>query len=270
MGAVQGPWRFVATQWQEDRRDRRGLRRSCWPASRCLVLPGPGWLLIFIGLGDPRERVRLGRATPCGSRTKRRQGQGCRPSHNREAAGEALRRCSDEAGLGLGCLRARSILIGTSWWTDPTLVKDGRLLPAWGEVGGGAAALLRVALPAGRSRLHLLLPAQREELGPVDRTHPADFTFNIKAYSLLTNHPTQAPTPSTRTSRQLPPELLGKRFVYRDQLPDEAVDEVWQRFRDALMPLHSAGKLGAVLFQFPQWFVICARARTTSRSARRG
>ena len=29
---------------------------------------------------------------------------------------------------------------------------------------------------------------------------------------------------------------------------------MWQRFRDALMPLHSAGKLGAVLFQFPQWF----------------
>ena len=44
--------------------------------------------------------------------------------------------------------------------------------------------------------------------------------------------------------------------MYRDKLPDEAVDEVWQRFRDALMPLHSAGKLGAVLFQFPQWFVI--------------
>ncbi len=31
---------------------------------------------------------------------------------------------------------------------------------------------------------------------------------------------------------------------------------MWQRFRDALMPLHSAGKLGAVLFQFPQWFTI--------------
>jgi len=41
-----------------------------------------------------------------------------------------------------------------------------------------------------------------------------------------------------------------------DTLPDDVVLEVWQRFRDALMPLHSAGKLGAVLFQFPQWFVI--------------
>ena len=37
--------------------------------------------------------------------------------------------------------------------------------------------------------------------------------------------------------------------------------EVWKRFHDALMPLHSAGKLGAVLFQFPQWFVIGRRSR---------
>ena len=34
----------------------------------------------------------------------------------------------------------------------------------------------------------------------IERT-PADFTFNIKAYSLLTNHPTR-PTRSTRTSRR--------------------------------------------------------------------
>ena len=40
---------------------------------------------------------------------------------------------------------------------------------------------------------------------------------------------------------------------------EPVVEEVWQRFRDALMPLHSAGKLGAVLFQFPQWFPISRR-----------
>ena len=33
-----------------------------------------------------------------------------------------------------------------------------------------------------------------------------------------------------------------------------------QRFLDALWPLHEASKLGAILFQFPQWFVI-GRAR---------
>ena len=50
--------------------------------------------------------------------------------------------------------------------------------------------------------------------------------------------------------------MLEKRRLYRDKLPDDAVDEVWERFRLALYPLHSAGKLGAVLFQFPQYFTI--------------
>jgi uncharacterized protein YecE (DUF72 family) len=32
------------------------------------------------------------------------------------------------------------------------------------------------------------------------------------------------------------------------------MDEMWRRFRLALDPLRNAGKLGAVLFQFPPWF----------------
>ncbi len=31
---------------------------------------------------------------------------------------------------------------------------------------------------------------------------------------------------------------------------------MWERFLSALEPLHAAGKLGALLFQFPQWFTI--------------
>jgi uncharacterized protein YecE (DUF72 family) len=34
-----------------------------------------------------------------------------------------------------------------------------------------------------------------------------------------------------------------------------AVDEVWQRFGSALLPLDSAGKLGVINFQFPPWFL---------------
>ena len=89
----------------------------------------------------------------------------------------------------------------------------------------------------------------------IDRT-PKDFTFNIKAYSLLTNHPTKRESLYKDLLEELPDELEDKKNLYREQLPDAVVDEVWQRFHDALMPLHSAGKLGAVLFQFPQWFVI--------------
>jgi len=49
--------------------------------------------------------------------------------------------------------------------------------------------------------------------------------------------------------------------VYVRDLPAAIVDEVWDRFLTALAPLHAAGRLGAVLLQFPQWFPIGERNR---------
>lgn len=103
-------------------------------------------------------------------------------------------------------------------------------------------------------------PSERNSILWIERT-PADFTFNIKAYSLLTGHPTKKDSLYADLRERVPPAEMAKRSLYRERLPEDVVDEVWQRFHDALMPLHSAGKLGAVLFQFPQWFVIGGRAR---------
>jgi uncharacterized protein YecE (DUF72 family) len=153
------------------------------------------------------------------------------------------------------------ILIGTSSWTDPTLVKEGNFYPP-----GTTSAEARLRFYASRFPLvevdstYYYPPSEKNSVLWIERT-PADFTFNIKAYSLLTNHPTKVDSLYNDIKAALPPEALDKRNVYRDKLPDEAVDEVWQRFRDALMPLHSAGKLGAVLFQFPQWFVIGRKSK---------
>jgi uncharacterized protein YecE (DUF72 family) len=148
------------------------------------------------------------------------------------------------------------ILIGTSSWTDPTLVKDGGFYPP-----SAKSAEARLKFYASRFPLvevdstYYYPPSERNSVLWIERT-PADFTFNIKAYSLLTNHPTRPDSLYADIREELEPQALAKRFIYRDSLPDEAVAEVWQRFRDALMPLHSAGKLGSVLFQFPQWFTI--------------
>jgi uncharacterized protein YecE (DUF72 family) len=156
---------------------------------------------------------------------------------------------------------AGTILIGTSSWTDPTLVKDGNFYPP-----GAKTAEARLRFYASRFPLvevdstYYYPPSEKNSVLWIERT-PADFTFNIKAYALLTNHPTRIDSLYGDVRASLPPELLEKRNVYRDKLPDEAVDEVWQRFREALMPLHSAGKLGAVLFQFPQWFVISKKSK---------
>jgi uncharacterized protein YecE (DUF72 family) len=149
-----------------------------------------------------------------------------------------------------------AILIGTSSWTDPTLIKDGGFYPP-----GTTTAKARLEFYASRFPLvevdstYYFPPSEANSILWIERT-PADFTFNIKAYSLLTNHPTRPNSLYKDLAAELPPEALDKRRLYRDKLPEPIVEEVWQRFREALMPLHSAGKLGAVLLQFPQWFTI--------------
>lgn len=80
---------------------------------------------------------------------------------------------------------------------------------------------------------------------------PAGFTFDIKAFSLLTGHPTKV----SALYKDLRPET-GKANVYPQDLPPQAYEEVWTRFLGALDPLAAAGKLGVLLFQFPPWFGI--------------
>jgi uncharacterized protein YecE (DUF72 family) len=156
---------------------------------------------------------------------------------------------------------ANSILIGTSSWTDPTLVKEGSFYPS--AVRSAEARLRYYAdhFPLVEvDSTYYFPPTERNAVLWLERTPPT-FTFNIKAYSLLTNHPTKVDSISKDLRDELPEELLGKRNLYREQLPEPVVEEIWRRFHDALMPLHSAGKLGAVLFQFPQWFVIGRKSK---------
>jgi uncharacterized protein YecE (DUF72 family) len=154
---------------------------------------------------------------------------------------------------------AGRILIGTSSWTDPTLVKEGNFYPPQAN-----SAEKRLKFYASKFPLvevdstYYYPPSEKNSILWIERT-PSDFTFNVKAYSLLTNHPTRPDSLYEDVKSELAPDVLQKRRVYRDNLPDAAVDEVWDRFRQALFPLHSAGKLGAVLFQFPQWFTISRR-----------
>ena len=149
-----------------------------------------------------------------------------------------------------------SVLIGISSWTEPTLIKRGHFYPKGATTAEERLKFYATQFPIVEvDSTYYFPPSERNAVLWLERT-PKEFVFNIKAYSLLTNHPTKVDSLYKDVKEALPSELEGKRNVYRDKLPSELVDEVWQRFRDALMPLHSAGNLGAVLFQFPQWFVI--------------
>jgi uncharacterized protein YecE (DUF72 family) len=142
------------------------------------------------------------------------------------------------------------IRVGTASWTDKTLLASG-WYPADVQ-----SAQERLAYYAKRFPLvevdstYYTPPNERNSDLWVART-PDHFTFNIKAFSLLTQHPTKP----TALYKDLRPEGVTKNLYLKD-VDESTVDAVWERFVAALEPLHAAGKLGAVLFQFPQWFPI--------------
>jgi uncharacterized protein YecE (DUF72 family) len=152
-----------------------------------------------------------------------------------------------------------NLLVGISSWTERTLIKEGNFYPPAAKTAETRLQFYASQFPIVEvDSTYYFPPSERNAILWIERT-PKDFTFNIKAYSLLTNHPTKRESLYADLRDELPKELEKKRNLYREQLPDEAVEQVWQRFHDALMPLHSAGKLGALLFQFPQWFVIARK-----------
>ena len=70
----------------------------------------------------------------------------------------------------------------------------------------------------------------------------------------MTGHPTEVARFPRAIREMLPADIDAKSRVYPQDLPAGVMDEVWRWFADAIEPLHSAGRLGAVLMQYPPWF----------------
>jgi uncharacterized protein YecE (DUF72 family) len=147
-----------------------------------------------------------------------------------------------------------SVRIGTASWTDPTLVKSGRFYPPGTSTAEARLRFYATQFPIVEvDASYYYLPRQEQAGLWVDRT-PPDFVFNVKAFSLLTGHPTRRNAIPTDLADEIDPDHREAQRVYANHLSSEAVAEIWRRFHDALLPLDSAGKLGAVLMQFPEWF----------------
>jgi uncharacterized protein YecE (DUF72 family) len=87
----------------------------------------------------------------------------------------------------------------------------------------------------------------------VERTPPG-FTFDIRAWSLLTGAPTLPDSLWPDLQGSVDDRRRDTRRLYQSYLPDEVVAECWERFSHALGPLREAGKLGVVILQYPTWF----------------
>lgn len=98
------------------------------------------------------------------------------------------------------------------------------------------------------------IPARKTAELWVART-PDDFLFDVKAYALMTGHPTEVSRMPKVLKEALPTPLRDAKRVYPKDLPPEVMDVVWSMFIDAIQPLAIAGKLGAIFLQYPRWFI---------------
>ena len=157
------------------------------------------------------------------------------------------------------------ILVGSCSWTDPSLISSGRFYPR--GVGSAEARLRYYATQfpiVEVDATYYAPPSERNSRLWAQRT-PEDFVFDVKAFALLTTHHASTERLPAELRGALPPELGARRRLAPGDLDDAFLERVWELHRRALAPLAEAGKLGAVLFQFPHWFAADDANRTYLR-----
>jgi len=150
--------------------------------------------------------------------------------------------------------RVGNIRFGSASWTDPTLVKSRLFYPP-----SARSPEARLRYYCGRFSLvevdapYYALPTRRQATLWRDRSPPG-FVFNIKAFSSVTYHATCLDRLPKDLQESLSGRLAGRRSARHEELGGTLDAELLRRFVLAIEPLRSAGKLGAILLQFPPSF----------------
>jgi uncharacterized protein YecE (DUF72 family) len=141
--------------------------------------------------------------------------------------------------------------VGTCSWTDKTLVKDADWYPKRTMSAAERLAFYSAQFPVVEADSTYYRPPSRDLAGGWAERTPDGFVMHVKAFGVMTRHPVKL--------EQLPPDLRDEAPVDdkgRLERPSrEFRAELFRRFREALEPLRSAGKLGGILFQFAPYVV---------------
>src|SRR6266550_8561529 len=126
------------------------------------------------------------------------------------------------------------VRVGTASWTDRTLIASGWYPPEADTPEKRLRYYARQFALVEVDATYYASPAEQTAAAWSART-PAGFTFNIKAFSLFTQHPTRV----AALPADLRPELehLGKDTIYLKDVPPDLAGQMWERFLAALAPL---------------------------------
>jgi uncharacterized protein YecE (DUF72 family) len=145
-----------------------------------------------------------------------------------------------------------NIAVGTASWADKSLVQCGRYYPADVKTAEDRLRYYAAEFPIVEvDSSYYAIPGEQTARLWVERT-PPHFVFDVKAFRLFTQHQT-APRVLPKYIRESLPQ--AKTSLYYKDMPAELLDALWNEFRNTLLPLKAAGKLGVILFQFPPWFL---------------
>lgn len=147
-----------------------------------------------------------------------------------------------------------TVFTGTCSWTDKTLTHETDWYPKRSMSAADRLRFYAGHFPITEVDATYYWPPRTDQAAQWAARTPDGFRMDVKAYSLLTGHPTRPDSLWPDVRERLLPDAEGKPRVYATHLEPDALDEAWRRFDEALRPLHEAGKLGAVLFQYPPWF----------------
>jgi uncharacterized protein YecE (DUF72 family) len=162
---------------------------------------------------------------------------------------------ADGAMTAVGPVGTRlNVVIGMASWSDPSLIKSKKFYPK----GVSSSPEKRLRYYASQFPLvevdssYFAMPSASNSQLWVERT-PANFAMNIKAFRLLTGHQTPPQAFPADLQPELPPLTGRKKNWYYKDVPPVIVDELWRRFKEAVLPLKAGGRLKAVHFQFAPW-----------------
>lgn len=150
-------------------------------------------------------------------------------------------------------VRGARVRVGVASWTDPTFTAKGVFYPDDSRTPEKRLRYYSSRFPVVEvDSTYYALPTVETARAWVDRT-PENFSFDVKAFALMTGHPTEVSRLPGILKEMLPPALARVKRVTAEELPAEFVEATWRIFRDACAPLHGAGKLGAVFLQYAPW-----------------
>lgn len=146
------------------------------------------------------------------------------------------------------------VLFGTTSWADRSLVSSGAFYPKRSMTARARLAYYASHFPLAEIATTYRFPPTPDVAAQwVERTPPG-FTFDVRAWSLLSGAPTLPDSLWPDLQDQVRDRSRDHRRLYAHHLSTEALDECWARFAHALLPLEAAGRLGVITLQYPGWF----------------